>query len=212
MKRLREIPVSYSAFSLFIDLKPGVFPYIDHTCYYMEDYGSIWAQHEASPEEWPKGFMYMTPPDDNQREYASRLLVHCIMDYSEVKQWEKTRVGKRGLKYKQWKEDAVEKVTARLERLFPGIRKQIAAVYAASPLTIRDYYGTACGAIFGNRKDCENLVFSQLPVYTKVRNLLLTGQNINLHGICGVPLTAINTAEALLGLNNLVRDINNANA
>ena len=87
----------------------------------------------------------------------------------------------------------------------------IANVYAASPLTIRDYYNTKEGAMFGYRKDCENLIFSQLPVYTKVKNLLLTGQNINLHGICGVPLTSINTAEAILGTNFLVREINNAN-
>ena len=54
------------------------------------------------------------------------------------------------------------------------------------------------------------MMLSQLPVYTKVRNLLLTGQNINLHGICGVPLTAINTAEAILGTNHIIREINNA--
>lgn len=83
-------------------------------------------------------------------------------------------------------------------------------MYSASPLTIRDYYHTKDGAIFGYRKDSENLMLSQLPVYTKVRNLLLTGQNINLHGICGVPLTAINTAEAILGLNTLINKINNA--
>lgn len=53
-------------------------------------------------------------------------------------------------------------------------------------------------------------MLSQLPVYTKVKNLLFTGQNINLHGICGVPLTAIITAEAILGTNFLVREINNA--
>ena len=52
------------------------------------------------------------------------------------------------------------------------------------------------------------MTLSQLPVATKVRNLLLTGQNINLHGICGVPLTAIETAEALAGRGVIVRKIN----
>ena len=52
------------------------------------------------------------------------------------------------------------------------------------------------------------MALSQLPVATKVRNLLLTGQNINLHGICGVPLTAIETAEALVGRGEIVRKIN----
>ena len=55
------------------------------------------------------------------------------------------------------------------------------------------------------------MVLSQVPIYTKVYNLLLTGQNINLHGICGVPLTAINTAEALLGENVVIEKIKSAN-
>jgi all-trans-retinol 13,14-reductase len=60
------------------------------------------------------------------------------------------------------------------------------------------------------RKDCRNIMLSQIPLYTKVRNLFLTGQNINLHGICGVPLTAINTAEAIMGEKVLVERINSA--
>jgi len=209
--RLNEIPISYSAFSLFIDLKSGMFPYIDHTCYYMEDYGSMWTQDKYDKNDWPKGFMYMTPPDSNQGEFASRLLVHCIMSYDQVRRWENTTVGKRGKSYNQWKQEQVNKIIVKLGKVFPGFADMIANVYSASPLTIRDYYHTKDGAIFGYRKDCDNLIFSQLPVYTKVKNLLLTGQNINLHGICGVPLTAITTAEAILGTNYLIRGINNAN-
>lgn len=212
IKRLNEIPVSHSAFSLFIDLKPGVFPYIDHTCYFMEDYGEIWTQHLYDGPDWPLGFMYMTPPDDGGGEFASRLLVHCIMSYDRVSRWADTSVGKRGPEYEQWKAQRVAMVLAKLEKLFPGFSDMTAHVYAASPLTIRDYYHTKEGAIFGYRKDCNDLMFSQLPVYTKLRNLLLTGQNINLHGICGVPLTAITTAEAILGNNFLIKAINDANA
>lgn len=211
VNRLNEISISYSAFALFIDLKPGIFPYIDHTCYYMEDYGAIWTLDEYDKDDWPKGFMYMTPPDTNQGEYANRLLIHCIMSYDQVRKWEKSTVGHRPQSYNQWKEGQVNKIINKLENIFPGFYSMIANVYAASPLTIRDYYYTKEGAIFGYRKDCEDLIFSQLPVYTKVKNLLLTGQNINLHGICGVPLTAINTSEAILGTNYLIREINNAN-
>jgi hypothetical protein len=52
------------------------------------------------------------------------------------------------------------------------------------------------------------MTLSQLPVVTKVKNLLLTGQNNNLHGFCGVPLTAINTCEAILGQNYVINKIN----
>jgi all-trans-retinol 13,14-reductase len=52
-------------------------------------------------------------------------------------------------------------------------------------------------------------MLSQLPIWTKVKNLLLTGQNVNLHGICGVPLTAVNTVEAIIGQGKLLQKINN---
>lgn len=206
--RITGVPDSCSAFSLFIDLKPGAFPYIDHTCYYMEDFGSIWTQAEVSGDCWPLGFMYMTPPDAGQGEFAERMLVHCIMGFDQVARWEHTSLGKRGDEYRKWKEERVAAIMRILENLFPGFGGMVANVYAASPLTVRDYFNTRNGAIFGGRKDCENLMRSQLPVFTKVRNLLLTGQNINLHGICGVPLTAINTAEAILGRNVLLKKIN----
>lgn len=210
VNRLNEIPNSYSAFSLFIDLKPGCFPYIGHTCYYMDRYGHMWTQDSCGDHSWPKGFMYMTPPDSPQGEYASRMLVHCIMGFAEVEKWKDTTIGHRGNDYEEWKKSRVDRVLDKLGGIFPGFRAMIENVYAASPLTIRDYYHTKDGAIFGYSKDCRNLMLSQLPVYTKVRNLLLTGQNINLHGICGTPLTAINTAEAILGTNTIIKAINNA--
>ena len=45
-----------------------------------------------------------------------------------------------------------------------------------------------------------------------IDNLLLTGQNNNLHGFCGVPLTAITTCEALLGTNYIINKINSCTA
>ena len=50
-------------------------------------------------------------------------------------------------------------------------------------------------------------VFAAL-VFCGVVTLLLTGQNVNLHGICGVPLTAIETAEAIVGKNVILEKIN----
>lgn len=211
IKRLQEIPNSYSAFTLFLDLKKSEVPYIEHTCYYMEDYGEIWTQNECREDRWPLGFMYMTPPEANQGKFAERLLVHCIMEYSEVEKWNDTFVGKRGVEYEEWKQSRIDKILDKLENVLPGIKNKINSVYAASPLTIRDYYHTHNGAIFGFRKDCQNIMLSQIPIFTKIKNLLLTGQNINLHGMCGVPLTAINTAEAILGTDYIINRINEEN-
>lgn len=132
------------------------------------------------------------------------------MSFSEVLPWVDSFTGHRPEDYKAWKSQMTQRIVDRLAQLFPGFREMVEYVEAASPLTIRDYYGTPEGALFGYQKDCRNLTLSYLPVRTKVKNLWLTGQNVNLQGICGVPLTAIQTAEALLGRNVVVKHIHEA--
>lgn len=83
--RLNEIPNSTSAFSVYIDLKPNSFKYIDHTCYYMDDFGLMWEQENVANQDIPRSFMYMTPPDENQGQYANRLLIHCLMSFDKVR-------------------------------------------------------------------------------------------------------------------------------
>ena len=153
--------------------------------------------------------MYMTPPEHNQGPWATKMIINCLMPYSAVSQWENTSVGRRGADYEAWKQHHVDRILRRMEQLHPGFSGTVERVWSSSPLTIRDFYGQPEGALYGVRKDCQNIMLSQLPIWTKVKNLLLTGQNINLHGICGVPLTAVNTVEALVGQNKMVEKINN---
>lgn len=208
--RVAMIPNSYSAFILFIKLRKGAFPFINHTCYFQDGFDKVWSHGSFDPndEKWPHGFMYMTSEED-ENHCATKMVINCLMPFAAVEQWKDTRVGHRGPEYEQWKQRVVERVLNRMEQLRPGFHDTIDKVWASSPLTIRDYLGQPEGALYGMRKDCKDILLSQLPVVTKVKNLLLTGQNINLHGICGVPLTSINTVEALIGRNKLVEKINN---
>ena len=210
-QRVASIPNSYSAFSLYIKFRDESFPYINHTCYFQDGYGRVWqhGDYDVCDEAWPHGFMYMTPPEHNQGPWATKMIVNCLMPFSAVSEWEYTTVGRRGAAYEAWKQHHVDRIFSRMEQLYPGFGHAVENVWSSSPLTIRDYYGQPEGALYGVRKDCQNIMLSQLPIWTKVRNLLLTGQNVNLHGICGVPLTAVNTVEALVGQNTMVEKINN---
>lgn len=201
--RLDEIPNSYSAFSLYIKLKENAFPYINHSEYYMTRYDDIW-NFGRSDRKWPLGFLVMTPPDDHQGPFATKLLVTAPMRFDEVRQWEQTTVGHRGTDYARWKDEHTRMLLERLEEMHPNIGQAIERINSSSPLTIRDFYGSKEGCLCGYSKDYANMALSQVPVVTKVRNLLLTGQNNNLHGFCGVALTAIQTAEAILGRNHIL--------
>ena len=160
------------------------------------------------PEKWPQGFFFVTPPCENQGKYANTMVINCLMDYAWVKPWEHTTVGHRGEDYEKWKATQTEKVISLMETIYPQFRDSIKSVFASSPLTIRDYYGNKQGSLYGFHRDCNNMLLSQLSVYTKVKNLFLTGQNIMFHGMYGVSMTAIETAEALVGHNEIVRKIN----
>lgn len=205
--RLDSIPNSYSAFSLFIKLKDNSFPYINYSEFYMTKYSDIWNFGDTA-KPWPLGFLFMTPPEKDQSEYSSKAIVMAPMPFSVVAEWEDTKVGKRGADYVKWKEERTEELLNQIEEIHPGFRDCIADINSASPLTIRDFYGVKDGSISGFSKDCNNMALSQVPVATKIKNLLLTGQNNNLHGFCGVPLTAITTCEAILGNNYVINKIN----
>ena len=207
--RIDNAPNSYSTFSVFISFKPESFPYINHTCYFQDDYGSVWKHADYDEQTWPRGFMYMTSPERDQGKWATKMIVNSIMKFEQVEQWSDTTTGKRGEDYEQWKLKHINMVLRRLEQLLPGITSCIQHVTASSPLTIRDYFNVKDGANYGFSKDCKNIALTQLSVFTKVKNLYLTGQCINLHGICGVPLTAVNTVEAIEHSHDIIDRINN---
>ena len=209
--RLNEIPNTYSNFSVFIKFKENVFPYSNHVNFCLDDYESTWYLGDYDSVSWPKGMMYTTPPINGQGAFAQTMIICCVMDYSCVKAWENTTHGNRGTDYEQWKQTHLEKVLDKMKRIYPHFRDAIEFAFASSPLTIRDYYGNKNGALFGFRKDGNNMVLSQLSPFTKVKNLYLTGQNVNIHGFCGVSLTAIETAEAIVGRNAVVEKIIESN-
>ena len=83
----------------------------------------------------------MTPPNEQQGEYADKALVTIPMLYDEVAKWEETEVGKRGW-YEAWKEEKARDLLALIEELHPGFSACVDKINIASPLTIRDYYGS----------------------------------------------------------------------
>lgn len=205
--RLNDIPNTYSTFTLNIKLKPNSFKYINHSSYYMSRYDDIWS-FGRNDKEWPLGFLYMTPPEINQGEYSSKIIITAPMVWNDVKKWENTYIGHRGKEYEAWKLECAEKLLDKMEELYPNFRDCVERINTASPLTIRDYYGVKEGGMYGFAKDYKNMSLSKVPVVTKAKNLLLTGQNCGGHGFCGVPLTAITTCEAILGNNYVLDKIN----
>lgn len=208
--RVESIPNSNSAFQAFFILKENTFKYQKGAHFVIDDYADIWKQLEPNDDQWPRAMLLFTPSDKERAggEYCRKLVVNCAMSFDEVLAWQDSKTGHRPQEYKEWKESRLAKIVNKLKQIYPDIEECIEEVYTSSPLTIRDYYDIPNGALYGFSKNASNILLSQLTVYTRIKNLLLTGQCVNLHGICGVPLTAIMTAEALVGRNSIIREIN----
>lgn len=194
--RLREIPLTCSAFKVYV--RPSVpVKYISYPTFVYRDIESVWKLSHA--DDWPHGVScFMTPSIDGT---ASHITLLSPMSFEEVSRWKDAGRGKRGTGYVEWKDAKMRAMLKLAETVFPELSE--AESFAATPLTFRDWYGTSEGSIYGYAKDCENPALSRLSVRTKVANLFLTGQNVNMHGIGGVPMTAIETAEAVEGSGEL---------
>lgn len=206
--RLQSIPETNSCFKVYVKFKEKAFAYTNHTNYCLSNYDAKFDLTTLRQQDWPNALMYYTPAVEKQGAFAETMVIIGEMPFEWVRPWEDTKTGRRGEAYEQWKQRMTEQALDFMEKSYPGFRDSIEFVTASSPLTIRDYYGNKEGSNYGFLKDSHNMMLSQLSVFTKVKNLYLTGQNVNIHGMCGVSLTAIQTAEALVGQNLIVRKIN----
>lgn len=199
--RINTAQGSSSALMLNIKFHPDTFPYLPQIGYYLSGHGTH--------AQWPAQFIYITPPAIEQGQWAHTMNVTVPMPWNFVKPWaHTTRPGHRGAEYMAWKQAQAQRVLDILEGMHPGLQQAIDKMDISSPLTFRDYYGTKEGAIYGIQKQSNNMLSSLFSVHTRVPNLFLGGQNVNLHGICGVPLTAIMTSEAILGSNQILSQLN----
>ena len=85
------------------------------------------------------------------------------------------------------------------ETVIPGLRDMVSERYVSTPQTWQRFTRTPNGSAYGIRKDCRQPLFTMLSPRTPIANLLLTGQNVMLHGLEGVAMTALQTVGELRG-------------
>ena len=78
-----------------------------------------------------------------------------------------------------------------MDKYVSGLKNAVDKFYVSTPLTYRDYTSTAFGSAYG--------ILQKMPVQKLASNIYWTGQNIGLHGILGVSMTALLTCRFLTG-------------
>jgi all-trans-retinol 13,14-reductase len=214
-KRIKGLENSISIFVLYIILKPGSLKYKNRNYYYFEQ-NEVWNCCEYTHETWPASYALFEAVPRKQKEFTEVITVMTYMKYDEVKKWANTvnttlDENSRGDDYDEFKRMKSEKLLDTMEKKFPDFRSRIKSYYSSTPLSYRDYIGTEDGNMYGVAKDFNDPLKTLIPARTKIPNLFYTGQNINLHGVLGVTVSAILTCSMLLGRDYIINQILKAN-
>jgi len=213
INRVTNLENTVSVFVLNIVFKESaLFPFLNHNIYYHSKMEDIWNGPNYQSEHWPESYaFFITSSKDG---YAHSASIMCYMKYSEFEPWSESyntvfRPGNRGIGYDEFKEEKVTRLFTLLEQTYPGFRSLVKSYHTVTPLTYRDYTGTPFGSLYGLMRDYRDPFRSIVSVRTKISNLLFTGQNLSMHGVLGVSVTALATCGELLGMDYLLNEIHN---
>lgn len=196
-------PVS-SCFSVYLVLKPQSVPNFNYNIYHYSSEESVWKAYRYQRDSWPSTYMLSSTPSTHDPVFAESLTAISYMDFEEVKDWENTfntvtDDNRRDELYEKFKHEKAEKMITALEKKIPDVRNSIESIYTSSPLSYRDYIGSYQGNMYGYIKSSENPLKTMVSPRTKIENLFLTGQSVNMHGILGCTIGAFNTCAEILG-------------
>lgn len=200
VKRIHSLPLSPSVFSVYIVCKDDLIPYQNYNIYHYKNIKSVWYDHDQSP------LVISMSRNDRDQTFCRTMTVMCYMTAAEVQQWDESfnrsiiqQLSTRGDSYETFKTAKANQIIEELQHLFPNIKDAIRSVHTSSPLTYRDFIGAEEGNMYGYLKEHQYPLNSLISTKTKVKNLFLTGQNVKMHGVLGVTITAFSCCLMMLG-------------
>ncbi len=209
-RRVDSLEQTTPSFMVNMVLRPRAIPFKQHNVYWHATHDSFAA---INAEEWPATYALYYSEDKANPGFADRLSILTYMPFALANKWKDSynqtaSPASRGADYNTFKEKYAALLIGKVIERLPGLALAVLAKSVATPLTFRDYTGSPDGALYGILKDVNAGERTTINTRTKIPNLFLTGQNVNLHGVLGVSVTAVITAGELLGLDYLLEKIN----
>jgi all-trans-retinol 13,14-reductase len=203
ISRLELLKNTTGAFSVHIKFKPNSYPYHNSNIYHHKSINQAVRPHGQFDENWPHTLMLSMTLSEPNPTHAEAASILTYLDPSACQTWQNSfstagEPGQRPASYLAFKQACETRVLAELERLLPGIQDAIESVHSSTPITYQNYIGDPSGALYGIMKTVNNPMATMINPRTKIPNLLLTGQNINLHGLLGVAVSAFATCFHLI--------------
>jgi all-trans-retinol 13,14-reductase len=214
-KRIEQTQLTSSAFMVNISLRENMVPYINHNSYFHKS-ENVWHDLTLFNLDEINSFGVFYYQDIQNPHYAKALSILTYMPFQNFEKWHDSfrttsNFESRNKSYQDFKKQVTEYIINSVSQWLPNLKTSIQAVDACTPLSYRDYLNSPNGSMYGFQKNVNDLANTTYSTRTKISNLFLTGQNINLHGVLGVSITSILTSSEILGLEYLVGKINNSN-
>lgn len=204
--RIGSLENTFGSFTASLRIKPQTLRYFNWNQYiYLEP--NVWTFYQENKPV--SGLLVSCRVPEDGSEYVQQVDLLTPMTWEKCEAWSHTKVGRRGDRYKEMKERMAEECITLAERFIPGLHNMVAERYTSTPLTYRDYTLTPTGSAYGLRKDFNNPITTMLSPRTPIPNLLLTGQNLMLHGLHGVTMTALYTCAQVIGKETIKNRIKN---
>lgn len=127
--------------------------------------------------------------------------------YEWFKKWCDTETLRRAPDYKALKDRLTANIVAMIEQRIPQLAGKLDVVDASTPLTMRDYVGYPHGGIYGLQPAMNSQGRNGIRRRTRYRGLYLTGAGTGTPGILGACVTGFAVAGAILGTDELIREV-----
>ena len=195
-RRIGALENTFGMLTVSLVIKPHVMKYFNWNQYVYKR-ADVWTFYQDTISI--NGLLITARPPEDESEYLRQIDLLTPLTWDKCMRWAQSSIGHRGQDYQEMKQRLADECMELAARFIPNLKKMVEQVYVSTPLTYRDYTGTPEGAAYGIRKDYRNPMMTVLSPRTPLPNLLLTGQNLVLHGIHGVTMTAMYTCAEILG-------------
>lgn len=195
-RRIGALENTFGMLTVSLVIKPHVMKYFNWNQYVYRR-ADVWTFYQDAISI--NGLLITARPPEDESEYLRQIDLLTPLTWDKCMRWAQSSIGHRGQDYQEMKQRLADECMELAARFIPNLKKMVEQVYVSTPLTYRDYTGTPEGAAYGIRKDYRNPMMTVLSPRTPLPNLLLTGQNLVLHGIHGVTMTAMYTCAEILG-------------
>jgi all-trans-retinol 13,14-reductase len=213
--RISLLENTVGCFGLHLVFKPNSFPYLNYNMYHY-NVGDVWSGVNYDAATGPEGFAAFVPAHSKANDFAESMNVLAYMRMEELAPWQdtyntipKNRID-RGSGYEDFKHQKAEQLIDLVAMKFPNIRSCIKSYSTSTPLTYRDYINDGDGALYGILRDYNDTLRTFIAPKTKIPNLFLTGQNLSMHGVLGVTISAVKTCSEFLGESYLLNKVKQA--